>query len=376
MGTVVLSLTVMALSVYVLAVVTDAYFIESLDQIAKRWNLPNNVAGASLMAMGSSAPELAIAIFAVFRGGQHSDVGIGTIVGSAVFNILVITGASAVMRPIKVTWKVVLRDTVVYVSSILLLLVTFQDGKISVLEASTFLGLYVLYLFILFQWNRFFPETEDPIEAVEEAYETTPPAEGMFGRLNQGVTKLIGLFTGDARTAYIRAFSVSILFIAGLSWLLVEYAVQFANALHIPPVIVALTILAAGTSAPDLISSMIVAKQGRGDMAVANAVGSNVFDILVGLGLPWLMTIGLRQAGVLQGGSIIAVGAAGLWTSVLILLGTVVILLIFLSTNSTLSRIEGMILILIYVGYCLWVWFSSTGSAAKHVMNTSFQMFG
>ena len=119
MGAAILSLVIIAVSIYLLAIITDEFFITSLDQISNKLKLPHNVAGASLMAMGSSAPELAIALLALFnKGGEHSDVGIGTIVGSAVFNILVITGVSAIARPARVTWRVVVRDVVVYSVSI------------------------------------------------------------------------------------------------------------------------------------------------------------------------------------------------------------------------------------------------------------------
>ena len=131
-----------------------------------------------------------------------------------------------------------------------------------------------------------------------------------------------------------------------------EYAIIFAEALNIPPVIVALTILAAGTSVPDLFASVVVARQGRGDMAVANAVGSNIFDILIGLGLPWALVL------IFQGGTI-EVGTADLSTSTFLLLGTVVLLFTFLTTGRKLSRAEGIILILAYVLYVLWVWFGN-----------------
>ena len=140
--------------------------------------------------------------------------------------------------------------------------------------------------------------------------------------------------------------------IAALSYLLVESAVIFADALQIPPVIVALTILAAGTSVPDAFASVVVARQGRGDMAVANAVGSNVFDILVGLGLPWVLVL------IVEGG-VIQVGTSDLFTSTLILLGTVVLLFIFLTTNHLLTRWEGALLIVAYVIYVIWVWFGN-----------------
>lgn len=350
MLTIVVSLLVIVISVYILSIVTEEFFIESLDVISKKWQLPNNVAGASLMAMGSSAPELAIALIALFSdGGAHSDVGLGTIIGSAVFNILVITGASAIVRPAEVSLKVVLRDSIIYVGSIGLLLVAFQDAQISMIEAVVFLLYYAIYIVILFQWERFVPSNEpDPEPEVHS--EETHDNPNLYHRVTAVVSKGLGLFMGHPRKAFIRTFIISILIICAISYLLVESAVAFADALSIPPVIVALTILAGGTSVPDLISSMVVARQGRGDMAVANAIGSNIFDILVGLGLPWMIVL-------LMGESHVAVDSGNLWGSTLILLGTVFLLFVFLVTGRRLSRAEGWCLLAVYVGYVIFAWF-------------------
>ncbi len=358
------SLLIMLFAIYILAIMTDEYFIPSLDHISHRLDLPHNVAGASLMAMGSSAPELAIALTALFQGsGEHSDVGVGTIVGSAVFNILVITGASALARPAKITLSVVIRDCLIYVMSIGLLLFTFYDGQIHPLEALSFLILYAGYLLILYKWNSWFPE-DTPAEAEEIKELASHPGEKQEGKskdrrsimdlINDWTSKGLGIFAGDVEQSYLRVFFVSIAVIVGLSWILVKSVIIFGDATAIPPVIVALTLLAAGTSAPDMISSVVVARQGRGDMAVANAVGSNIFDILVGLGLPWLIVMGI---GMMTGGpTFVEVGTADLLNSTLVLLGTVFVLFIFLYTERTLSRIEGGILISLYVIYVLWIW--------------------
>ena len=352
--TLALSIFVIGLSVFLLAIITDEYFIVSLDQISQRFKIPPNVAGASLMAMGSSAPELFIAIMALFiAGGAHGDVGIGTIVGSAIFNILVITGASAVARPAIITWHVVVRDVVMYTISLALLIVAFYDGQIVLWEAALFLLVYAAYIVVLFNWQAFAPEdVEDPIEVVSDEIHLESERSGLYFRITSLVSRVIGFFMGDPQKSYWRAFAVSIIFIAMLSYFLVEYAVVFADELSIPPVIVALTILAAGTSVPDLFASVVVARQGRGDMAVANAVGSNVFDILIGLGLPWVMVL------LIEGGPIV-VGTADLFTSTILLLGTVVLLFVFLTTGHRLSRLEGAILIAVYVAYALWVWFAN-----------------
>ena len=355
------SLLIILFAIYILAIITDEYFIPSLDHISRLLALPHNVAGASLMAMGSSAPELAIALTSLFQGsGEHSDVGVGTIVGSAVFNILVITGASALARPARITLSVVIRDCLIYVTSIVLLLVTFSDGQIHPSEALTFLLLYVFYLVILYKWNSWFPEdaslefehSKEPEPSLGEEQNGTA-RRSIMDAAKHWISKGLGIFAGDVEQSYLRVFFVSIAVIVGLSWILVKSVIVFGDATAIPPVIVALTLLAAGTSAPDMISSVVVARQGRGDMAVANAVGSNIFDILVGLGLPWLIVMGI---GMMTGGpTFVEVGTADLLNSTLVLLGTVFILFIFLYTERTLSRIEGGILLFLYGIYVLWI---------------------
>lgn len=355
MLTAIASLLIIAFCIFLLAIVTGEYLIVSLDQISERLKLPANVAGASLMAVGSSAPELAIALLALFKeGGAHSDVGIATIVGSAVFNILVITGASAIARPANITWRVVVRDVFMYLASISLLLITFYDGNIILLEALAFLGLYAIYIFILFNWESVSPgKTEDLVELVEEEIDEERKQKGLYFQTASIASRGIGLLMGNAQRNFVRAFLVSIAFIIVLSWFLVEYAVVFADAVNIPPVIVALTILAVGTSVPDLFASVVVARQGRGEMAIANAVGSNIFDILIGLGLPWLIAM------VVQGQSV-HVGTEGLWLSIVVLFATVLLLSVFLSTHRQLSRREGWLLLLVYIGYVLWTVWSGT----------------
>ncbi|MCA9975717.1 MAG: hypothetical protein KC413_08195, partial [Anaerolineales bacterium] len=112
--------------------------------------------------------------------------------------------------------------------------------------------------------------------------------------------------------------------------------------------------LAGGSSVPDLLASVFVARDGKGEMAISNAVGSNIFDISIGLGLPWLLIL------IFQGGPI-AVGTADLTSSTMVLLSTVVVLFVFLSTGQQLSRREGAVLLLLYAAYVLWMW---TGSLA------------
>ena len=349
---IVTSLIVIVVSVYLLSIITDAYFIISLDQIAQQLHLPNNVAGASLMAMGSSAPELAIAIFSLFvAGGAHSDVGIGTIVGSAIFNILVITGVSAVANPAHISWKVITRDILMYSVGVILLLITIYDGKVTLLEASIYLAVYAIYLIILYKWDAYVKDT-DVVGIVEEAIQKEHSCTDIYHRVTIAISKGIGFLAGNARTSYLRAFFVSIAFVAIISYALAESAVAFAEAIHVPAASTVSATTTAGTSVPDMFASIVVAKQGRGDMAVANAVGSNIFDMLVGLGLPWLLAMAM-------GSGAIAIDTAGLMTSALLLFGTVILLFIFLLTKLKLSRWEGWALLAIYAGYVAYIWLAN-----------------
>lgn len=344
--TIFLSLLVIMASVYVLAIITEEYFIISLDKLSTRMEIPSDVAGASLMAMGSSAPEICIALIAVFIGGSHGEVGIGTIVGSAVFNILVITGASAIVAgELVMNVESVQRDVAFYIISILLLLFVFWDGEIVIPEALLLLVAYGVYLVVLWRWGDTHPSPrEHPKRHPIEQDETQ---QSVISRFNRLLVRLFGFVARDPEEDYIWAMVVSIAAIALLSYILVEAALALSFAIGLSPVIVSLTVLAAGTSAPDLISSISVAEEGRGSMAIANAVGSNIFDILVGLGLPWLLILFL-------GDPLLEVSTDGLISSIVVLSVTVVMLYYFLYTNSTFTRREGIILMLTYAGFIFY----------------------
>lgn len=350
-----LSLLLILAVVMLLAVLTDRFFIPSLDAISRRLKLSDEVAGASLMAMGSSAPELAIALMALFTdGGAHSDVGIGAIVGSAVFNILVITGLSAVVAGgLRIHIFAIRRDILSYLLAIVYLAAVFYDGRISLPEALLGLAGYGVYLALLIAWKAPQPAAKMPAAPPPSAAEETKKLPG-WHQLEALLVAILRRFTGAPEKNFAWTFLLSIVLIVALSYILVEATIVFAAGIGIPPVIVALTLLAAGTSAPDLIASVDVAREGRGGMAVANAIGSNTFDLLIGLALPW--TVALTLLG-LHG---IPVSSADLWASIGILVATTLILALFLITKRELSRREGWILLLLYGAFVLYTLLSGT----------------
>lgn|GEM_PF-234874 len=341
---------------YLLAKVCDDYFVDSLEIITKKLKISDDVAGASFMAIGSSAPELFIALIALGKVGAES-VGVGTIVGSAVFNVLVIVGASAWVSTILLNWRPVLRDMLFYIISLLILIFTFSDGIITLYEVLFYLAAYIVYLLVLKKWKKWVPEVrkkERPFVVMDREsekngdIETKKRKKGGFVVV-ETVSNRILSFTyyksKENEDLYIYSFLMSIVWIAFLSWAMVEISMEMANEIGIPVAIIGITVLAAGTSVPDLISSIIASKRGLGNMAVSNALGSNTFDILIGLGIPWLLYI------VIEGGNI-EVETGTLTTSIMLLFGSVVLLLfLFLIKRFEISKFTGGLLIFIYIAY-------------------------
>ena len=326
-------------SFVLLARVVDLFFISSLDKISKDLRLSNEAAGATLMAVGSSAPELFVALFAVLKPGEHQVIGIGSIVGSAIFNLLVIVGAAAWVKKSKLTWQPVVRDLFFYALAVGLLVSFIWDGVFSLNESIIFLCMYVVYVFAVVYWRRILPYSDVEISTeVEDAH-------GEHNRLTRHVDTLLRLLFPKAERYYL-VFTASILIIAALSFVLVEMAIHIAHDLNIPEAIIALTVLAIGTSIPDLFSSVIVARQGRGDMAVSNAIGSDIFDILVGLGLPFLIVMSLSGGAIKAGGD--------LMSSTLILSASVLLLVILLvSMKWRVGKFTGFVLLAAYIFYVI-----------------------
>lgn len=330
---------------YFLAVICDEYFVPSIDLLSKKLKLSSDASGATLLAMGSSAPEFfaaTIAIFGLTKAG--ADVGSGTIVGSAIFNVLVIIGASAMFRAVKLQWKPVIRDLGFYVVTIILLGLFFLDGKIVLYESLVFLPLYAIYVYAVINWRKWF-DYEDfvHVESIEDVQKEIGPSD----RIKRGLDVIIPNVEKKPHL-YLVSFFMSILVIGLFSYLLVELLVRAALILNVNQTLLALTVLAVGTSVPDLVSSIIVAKQGRGDMAVSNAIGSNIFNILFALGFPWTLYM------LINGGDI-AVSNENLGASIILLFATVVaIIFLLIARNWRIGHKSGVILILLYVAYVIF----------------------
>jgi len=355
----ILNIILLLLTFYLLALICDRYFVESLEIISKKLKISSEITGATFMAIWSSAPELFTSIFALFTifwsANGNESIGAGTIVWSAIFNILVIIGASAIFLNWKknknkwedrnkVSRQPIIRDLIFYLLTICLLLLSFRDGKIVLRETASLVIFYWIYLFLVKnRWKRLkYEQIEETIEELEEVEKKQT--------INKIFFKVLDIMIPNPKKWKNRfrwTFIISILLIAILSHFMVNSAVSIANTLNIPKAIIWLTILAIWTSIPDLLSSIIVAKKWKADMAISNSLWSNIFDILIGLWLIYFIYI-LVSPNV----SFITVDTNNLISSIILLLATAFVLLMFLIVQRRkIKKYAGYFFILLYIAF-------------------------
>lgn len=354
-----------------LAAVVDSFLVPAVYRLKDKFHWTDDQTG-TIISFVSSAPELSVSAVALtlaaFTGGSQASMGPGTVIGSALFSILFIVGASAWFSTKKLSWPAVIRDMLYYLLAVLAVYAVVQDSAVSLLEAILLIALFALYGFIIARWKkvlRWLDDTVDPslIDEEREARkiverETMQKEEKLLGihhlpwtAFNAHTKVLAFLFFHlDTKVFHpgrvIWNIALSIALVVALSTVMVNTAVDFATLLGISPVVISLTILAAGTSVPDLLASVKVAREGFGDTAIANAVGSNVFDILMNLGLTWTVAV------LLQGGGQIAVDTHNLNAAIILLIAaTASLVLVMIAKRWHLGKPISLLLMLSYVGY-------------------------
>lgn len=356
---------------YVLNKICDEYFVPLLYDLSQKFKLTKEATAATIMAVGSSAPELFISLIALFSPGNHEVIGMGTIVGSALFNLLFVTGVSAfVGKHTKLHWHIVLRDMIFYLLSIGLLILFFQDEKIFFWESITLVILYGLYIFSVVLWKKIFPPSFSLYEVennmalswrriyknidkdVTKTWELTFFKHDFFVVLERYIETILSWFLPFKKWMLLY-FLNALCLIVGLSWIIVDFAVRIAQIMDIPESLIALTVLAIGASLPDFLTSYIVSRDGQPQMGIENPIASNVFDVLFGLGFPWLFFTLLY-------GNQITISKTGIIPSVLILLGCVFLFfLLVVSGKWSLNRWSGIFLIVLYGFFILWIFMES-----------------
>lgn len=278
--------------------------------LARRGGLSPLVIGLTVVSIGTSLPELVVALDAALAG--TGDIALGNVVGSNIGNIALILGAAALVRPLSVRSQVVRVDGPILAVVSVVFAGLILDGMLGRVDGALLFGGIVAYVVYTLVRARQTPSV------VQEEVEAEPPTPNpLWMDLGLLVLGIAGLVGG--------------------AHLLVEGAVWIAQALGVGPIIIGLTIVAVGTSLPELATSVVAARRGKGDIAVGNAVGSSIFNLLGILGTTVLVqplsTQTLR------------------WVDTGVMIGAAVVILPLFRTDWTLSRLEGGMLLAGYGAY-------------------------
>lgn len=285
------------------------WLVGGASSLAARLRISPLIIGLTIVSMGTSAPELVVSVKAAMAG--QSALSIGNVLGSNLFNTALILGVSALIIPLTVKRQLLKVDVPVMVGATLLFLIMFLDGKLSFTESIILVGLFISYMAYLLIVSLKNKDTNENNDIIIRIYKHWAIDVSLIG------VGLVGLIYG--------------------SDLLVDNAIVIAKNLGMSEAMIGLTIVAAGTSIPELATSIVAALKRQTDIAIGNVVGSNTFNLLLILG---------------TAGAIHPIQTPDInITDSLFLLGTGLLLWLFMKTSTKLGRFQGLIFLLAYIGY-------------------------
>ena len=277
---------------------------DGATSIAQRLNVPQIVIGLTVVAMGTSAPEFFVSFVSALKG--TTDMAVGNVIGSNIFNTLLIVGVAAMVSPMVIATNTVRKDMPCAVIASLMLLLMSLDNELSRIDAALLFAAFILFMLYTLHLAKTGKQEEDLQPPMK-------PLKAVFYLLLGLACLIFG------------------------SNLFVEAATQVAKSLGVSEAMIGLTIVAGGTSLPELATSVVAAMKGRSAIAIGNVIGSNVFNILMILGIT-----GVICPMDLKGITLIDFG---------VLIGSIVLLWFFTFTKYTVARWEGAVLTLIFLGY-------------------------
>lgn len=292
--------------------------IKGAVSLARNFGLSKLLVSAVVVGFGTSMPEMTVSVGAALKGA--SDIAIGNVVGSNIANILLIMGIAAVIYPIVVKGEAVKRDALVMLGASIVLCGLAMTGMISLIAGLMLFMALIAYVAWSYHQDR--KAGAETAAHIEEDIEGDP----QLSRLKATVYALSGL----------------VLLIGG-AYLLVDGAVSIARGFGISEAVIGLTIVAVGTSLPELATSLVAAYKKHSDVIIGNIVGSNIFNILAILGVTAMI-------------SPIPIGQQIASTDVWIMLGVASFLSIYLLRGFTIGRISGVLMLLAYCGYTVWLY--------------------
>ena len=323
--------------------------------IATRFGVSQMVIGLTIVAMGTSMPEFCVSMVSALKG--TPDLAVGNVVGSNTLNTLLIVGCSALVAPIMVKRSSVKRDIPFAVVASLLMLLFCLDGAIGRVDAAVLFAGFCLFMFVTLKYAK---TTEEHAAAVATsgAATTTGISEASTSQASSSEASSSETSAPEASSSETSASEASqvsgtsmlkavVMLVVGLLCLIagsnmfVDNASFVASSLGVSDAVIGLTIVAGGTSMPELATSMVSAKKGNSDIAIGNVIGSNVFNILMIIGITGLVK---------------PMHIAGITTlDLIMMLASMLLMWFFCRTTYKVKRWEGAVLTIIYLAYLTWL---------------------
>jgi cation:H+ antiporter len=298
--------------------------VRGASKLALSFGISPLVVGLTIVAFGTSAPEVAVSVGAVLDG--KTDIAVGNVVGSNIFNVLFILGLAALITPLVVNVQLIRQEVPIMIGASVLLLVLALDGRVGMAEGAFLLALLLAYTVFLVRQSR--AETQAARDGYADEFKPAAPG-GWDSRLPVQLL-LIAIGLG--------------LLVLGSEWL-VTAAAAFAKTLGVSDLIIGLTIVAAGTSMPEVATSVTAAFKGERDIAVGNVVGSSTFNILGCVGLSALVS----------GNAGLAIPPSVLNFDIWVMLATALACLPVFLTGREIARWEGAVFLVYYAAYVAYL---------------------
>ncbi len=277
--------------------------------LAERMKMSQMLIGLTIVALGTSMPEFFVSLTSALKG--TTDMAVGNVVGSNIFNAMVIVGCAAVVMPMTILNTTVRKDIPFALLASVVLMLLCIDGSISRLDSALFVALLGIFFYISIKGSR--------SEPTQEAEAKTP--QPVWKALLFVVLGLAGLVVG--------------------SNVFVDNAASLASLLGMSEAVIGLTIVAGGTSLPELATSIVAAKKGNSDIAIGNVLGSNVMNILFILGITGLISP-MQINGIT-------------WVDLSMMGISMLLLWLFSFTKYRIERWEGLLLVILFAGYMSWL---------------------
>lgn len=311
--------------------------VKGASRLASLLGVPSLVVGLTVVAFGTSAPELAVSIASSIRG--QADVALGNVVGSNVFNILLILGVSAIAAPLAVDRKIVRFDAPLMVFVSLVAWALAANGCITRLEGICLFGGLVAYT----TWHIFTGRKES--NSMGDCEDSSGGNDNKTSQIN-ATTRPIGVIITNTLLVIVGLFCL----VVGARWF-VAGAVEVARHFGVSDLFIGLTVIAGGTSLPELATSVVAALRGERDIAIGNVVGSNIFNILGVLGLASACS---------ASGILVAQEALNFDFPVMVFVALACQFVCL--GGAMISRKAGVALLLLYIAYVAALWYRATAT--------------